>query len=77
MDGEQRRVLLDRWYRVQLRAAIPALIAKWEPVIQLSVPRSLQVEPRMYASLPSVAGRPRPMNRSPRHELRSRGLRPP
>jgi hypothetical protein len=56
MDVEQRRVHLDRWYGVQLRAAIPALIAKWEPVIQLSVPRCLQVQRRMYTSLPGVAG---------------------
>jgi predicted metal-dependent hydrolase len=39
MDVEQRRALLDRWYRTQLRAAVPALIAKWEPFIQVSVPR--------------------------------------
>jgi predicted metal-dependent hydrolase len=28
-DVERRRLLLDRWYRTQLRAAVPALIAKW------------------------------------------------
>jgi predicted metal-dependent hydrolase len=39
MTVEQRRALLDRWYRAQLRAVIPALIAKWEPVIGVSVPR--------------------------------------
>jgi predicted metal-dependent hydrolase len=38
-DVEQRRALLDRWYRSQLRAVIPNLIAKWEPVIQVAVPR--------------------------------------
>ena len=27
------RELLERWYREQLRAAIPALIAKWEPTL--------------------------------------------
>jgi predicted metal-dependent hydrolase len=38
-DTEQRRALLDRWYRAQLRAALPGLIAEWEPVIGVSVPR--------------------------------------
>jgi predicted metal-dependent hydrolase len=36
---EARRTLLDRWYRQQLRAIIPDLIAKWEPVIGMPVPR--------------------------------------
>ncbi|MEV6254648.1 SprT family zinc-dependent metalloprotease [Nocardia sp. NPDC051911] len=34
-----RRRLLDRWYRAQLRQAIPPLIEKWEEKLQLSVPR--------------------------------------
>jgi predicted metal-dependent hydrolase len=38
-DPQQRRSLLDRWYRQQLRAAIPDLIAKWEPALDVSVPR--------------------------------------
>jgi predicted metal-dependent hydrolase len=38
-DVEQRQALLDRWYRAQLRAAVPALIATWGPVINVSVPR--------------------------------------
>ena len=38
-DGGSRRKLLDRWYRQQLRTAIPGLIAKWEPVLDVSVPR--------------------------------------
>jgi predicted metal-dependent hydrolase len=37
--AEQRRALLDHWYRQQLRGAIPDLIAKWEPVLDVSVPR--------------------------------------
>ncbi|MGW3484267.1 M48 family metallopeptidase [Rhodococcus indonesiensis] len=37
--AEQRRALLDKWYRQQLRAAIPELIAKWEPILDVSVPR--------------------------------------
>ena len=36
---EQRRQLLDRWYRAQLRTAIPGLVATWEPTIGVSVPR--------------------------------------
>ncbi|MTK04710.1 M48 family metallopeptidase [Micromonospora sp. CP22] len=36
---ERRRELLDRWYREQLRQAIPNLIAKWEPILEVSVPR--------------------------------------
>ncbi|WP_306190948.1 M48 family metallopeptidase [Streptomyces sp. MK5] len=37
--AERRRELLDRWYREQLRHVIPDLIAKWEPVLEVSVPR--------------------------------------
>lgn len=36
---EQRRDLLDQWHRDQLRAAIPELIAKWGPIVKVSVPR--------------------------------------
>lgn len=36
---ERRRELLDRWYREQLRQAIPPLIAKWEPKLDVSVQR--------------------------------------
>ena len=36
---ERRRELLDRWYREQLRHEIPDLISKWEPVLEVSVPR--------------------------------------
>ena len=38
-SAERRRELLDRWYRERLRAALPDLIAKWEPVLEVSVPR--------------------------------------
>ncbi len=30
---QQRRTLLSEWYREQLKALLPALIAKWEPVV--------------------------------------------
>jgi predicted metal-dependent hydrolase len=36
---EKRRELLDRWYREQLREAIPDVIAKWEPTLDVTVPR--------------------------------------
>ncbi len=32
-DADQRKRVLDAWYREELKAAIPALIGKWEPVI--------------------------------------------
>jgi hypothetical protein len=35
----RRRDLLDRWYREQLRQALPPLIANWEAALELSVPR--------------------------------------
>ncbi|MGA5413287.1 M48 family metallopeptidase [Streptomyces pseudogriseolus] len=36
---ERRHQLLNRWYREQLRHVIPSLIAKWEPILDVSVPR--------------------------------------
>lgn len=38
-SAERRRELLDQWYREQLRHVIPSLIAKWEPILEVSVPR--------------------------------------
>jgi hypothetical protein len=32
-DAAQRERVLQEWYRQQLKAAIPPLIAKWEPII--------------------------------------------
>lgn len=32
-DGEAKKAVLDRWYRRELKTALPALIAKWEPII--------------------------------------------
>ena len=37
--AERRRKLLDRWHREQLRQTIPGLITKWEPRLDVSVPR--------------------------------------
>jgi predicted metal-dependent hydrolase len=36
---EKRRELLDRWYRSQLRLAIPNVIARWEPALGVTVLR--------------------------------------
>lgn len=38
-SSEQRREVLDRWYRAQLRVAIPDLVSTWEPILEVSVPR--------------------------------------
>jgi predicted metal-dependent hydrolase len=38
--GEERKqTILEDWYRAQLKAAIPPLIAKWEPLIRVKVGR--------------------------------------
>jgi predicted metal-dependent hydrolase len=36
-DTEQRARVMGSWYRQQLKAAIPPLIAKWEPVLGVKV----------------------------------------
>jgi predicted metal-dependent hydrolase len=33
IDAEDRRAILERWYRRQLKAAIPPLLEKWQPVV--------------------------------------------
>lgn len=38
-DPDTRRAALDRWYRRQLKAAVPNLLAKWEPVIGVAAER--------------------------------------
>ena len=35
---QARRDILERWYREQLREAIPDLIDKWEPIVSRTVP---------------------------------------
>lgn len=37
--AEQRREVLDRWYREQLRRAIPDVIEKWERRMRVTVPK--------------------------------------
>jgi predicted metal-dependent hydrolase len=38
-DTDNRLKLLQDWQRKQLRLAVPSLIARWEPVLDVSVPR--------------------------------------
>lgn len=33
IDADKKRTALDRWYRRELKAAIPDLLAKWQPII--------------------------------------------
>ena len=37
--SEERRRVLDRWYRAQLRDQLPALVSRWEQQLKVSVPR--------------------------------------
>lgn len=32
-DTETRRATLDRWYRRELKSAVPALLEKWQPIV--------------------------------------------
>ena len=36
-DNAHRRKLLESWYRKQIKAAIPSLIEKWEPIINREI----------------------------------------
>jgi predicted metal-dependent hydrolase len=36
---ETKQVIVSRWYRQQIRAAVPELIAKWEPILGVRVER--------------------------------------
>ncbi|MFD4367768.1 M48 family metallopeptidase [Rhodococcus sp. NPDC058521] len=38
-SAEKRRDYLDKWYRDQLRQALPELIAKWENAFDVAVPK--------------------------------------
>lgn len=38
-SSDSRRDLLDRWYRHQLRHAVPSVIKKWERKMQVTVPK--------------------------------------
>jgi predicted metal-dependent hydrolase len=36
---EKRQEIVSRWYRAQMKAVVPPLIAKWEPVVGVTVER--------------------------------------
>lgn len=36
-DADGRRSTLDRWYRRELKEAVPALLEKWQPIIDVEV----------------------------------------
>lgn len=38
-DESRRQALLDAWYREQIKAAIPALLEKWQPIMGVMVAR--------------------------------------
>ena len=38
-DGAKKRAVVEDWYRQQVRQAVPALIAKWEPLMGVRVTR--------------------------------------
>ena len=38
-SAEAREAIVSKWYREQLRAAVPDLLTKWEPIIGVSVER--------------------------------------
>ncbi|WP_081057800.1 SprT family zinc-dependent metalloprotease [Burkholderia vietnamiensis] len=40
-DASRRREVLDAWYRDQLRAAVPTLLKKWEPLLGVKARRVL------------------------------------
>jgi len=38
-DEGKRRALVEQWYREQLKAAVPPLLARWQPLLDVSVER--------------------------------------
>lgn len=38
-SSERKQEFLDAWYRAQIRAAVPELLARWEPVLGVKVRR--------------------------------------
>ncbi len=39
MRNDTKEAILSRWYRDQIKEAVPSLIAKWEPIVGVSVRR--------------------------------------
>ena len=37
VDADKRQTILDRWYRELIRAEVPALIAKWRPILGVRI----------------------------------------
>jgi len=38
-DDDKRRALVEEWYREQLKEAVPALLARWQPLLGVRVER--------------------------------------
>lgn len=38
-SDEKKQSVVEAWYREQLKQAVPALIAKWEPLVGVKVER--------------------------------------
>ena len=39
MDSSRRAELLEQWYRTRIHQALPALLAKWEPILGVNINR--------------------------------------
>lgn len=37
LDAQQRELVVQRWYRAKLKALIPPLIEKWQPILGVQV----------------------------------------
>lgn len=57
-DGLRRQEILDEWYREQLKAAVPPVIAKWEPMLGVKVARFYvqRMKTRWGSCRPGVRG---------------------
>ncbi|MCQ4289333.1 M48 family metallopeptidase [Pseudomonas stutzeri] len=56
-DDARRQALLESWYREQLRAKLPALLAKWQPLMGVEVRRIfVQRMKTRWGSCNSAAG---------------------
>jgi predicted metal-dependent hydrolase len=57
--GEERKqAILEEWYRTQLKAAVPVLIAKWQPLMGVNVERFFvqRMKTKWGSCNPSTAG---------------------
>ena len=55
---EKKQAILGEWYRAQLKAAIPPLIAKWEPLMRVRVKRFFvqRMKTKWGSCSPATAG---------------------